>query len=188
MRATRSVSAALFALLLSMPLLAQHEGRTSAPAPANGFRAEAVSQLAGMEKKLVSLAEATPADEFAWRPAEGVRSVGEVYAHVAGGNCFLMSLLGLKLPDGIDLQSLEASFDDKAAIIAAMQESFKFVNAEIGKLSYADLERAMTFLGKETTARGIVLLSIEHVSEHLGQSIAYARMNGVTPPWSRKGD
>ncbi|MCM2317125.1 MAG: DinB family protein, partial [Thermoanaerobaculia bacterium] len=140
---------------------------------------------AGMEKKLIALAEATPAEKFAWRPAEGVRSVGEVYAHVAGGNYFLMSLLGVKPPAGIDLQTLEASLEDKAAIIAAMKDSFKFANAEIEKMSDADLDKAMKFFGQDTTARGIVMFSIEHVSEHLGQSIAYARMNGITPPWSK---
>lgn len=187
MRSIRFTSAVLVALLFSLPLLAQHEGH-GAPAAGKGFRAEAVSQIAGMEKKLVDLAEATPADKFSWRPAEGVRSVGEVYAHVAGGNYFLMSLLGVKPPAGIDLQTLEASLEGKAAIVAAMKESFKFVNAEIAKMSDADLDKAMKFFGKETTARGIVMFSIEHVSEHLGQSIAYARMNGIAPPWSRKGE
>jgi uncharacterized damage-inducible protein DinB len=189
MRGNRFTSAALLTLLFSIPALAQHEGHAApAPAAAKGFRAEAVAQIQGIETKLVDLAGAMPADKWDWRPAEGVRSVGEVYAHVAGGNYFLLSLAGVKPPAGIDVQKLETSLKGKDKTIAAMKDSFAFVYAEIGKMSDADLEKALKVFGRDTTVRGIVMFTVEHNSEHLGQSIAYARMNGVTPPWSKKGD
>jgi len=194
MSATRFTSAALLTLLFSIPVLAQHEGHAApaasmVPAAAKGgFRTEAVTQLQGIEKKLVDLAGAIPADKWDWRPAEGVRSVGEVYAHVAGGNYFLLSFAGVKPPAGIDVQNLESSLKGREKTIAAMKESFAFVYAEIGKMSDADLDKTAKFFGRETTNRGLVMFTIEHTSEHLGQSIAYARMNGVTPPWSKKGE
>jgi len=187
MRGNRLASAALVALLFSIPALAQHDTH-AAPAAAKGIRAEAVSQLQSIEKKLVDLAGAMPADKWDWRPAEGVRSVGEVYAHVAGGNYFLLSLAGVKPPAGVDVQNLETSLKGKEKTIAAMKESFAFVYAEIGKMSDTDLDKALKVFGRDTTTRGVVMFTIEHTSEHLGQSIAYARMIGVTPPWSKKGD
>ena len=51
-------------------------------------------------------------------------------------------------------------------------------------LSEADLNRPVKFFSTDTTVRGIFVIIATHLSEHLGQSIAYARMNGITPPWS----
>jgi hypothetical protein len=52
--------------------------------------------------------------------------------------------------------------------------------------SDADLEKKHDFFGREVTTRQIYMVVLDHFSEHLGQSIAYARMNGVTPPWSKE--
>jgi hypothetical protein len=73
---------------------------TAAPAaPAvSGLRADVNWQLTDLEKKLVTLAEATPQEKYGWRPAPGVRSVSEVYMHIAGGNYFLATFVGAKMP------------------------------------------------------------------------------------------
>jgi uncharacterized damage-inducible protein DinB len=34
----------------------------------------------------------------------------------------------------------------------------------------------------------VLELLATHNHEHLGQMIAYARMNGIAPPWSRSGN
>ena len=51
-------------------------------------------------------------------------------------------------------------------------------------MSDADLEKSMDWFGGKNTERGALLFIVRHAAEHLGQSIAYARFAGVTPPWT----
>ena len=150
--------------------------------PGQGWMAEfnhAASQT-------VALAEATPADKFAWRPAEGVRSVSEVYMHLAIGNYFLLSQAGVKLPAAITAKlrpEAEKSLKDKAEVIRFLKDSQDMVRENYPK---ADRARKTNFFGAETTVDGVYLRLLVHNHEHMGQSVAYARMIGVVPPWSQK--
>jgi len=130
-----------------------------------------------------SLAEAIPAEKYAWRPADGVRSVGEVYVHVAGGNYLLGSMLGVKRPEGTG-PDMEKKIRDKATIVPGLKASYDYVRGAIEGLSDADLDKKVNFFGTEITERAVLLRALGHSHEHLGQSIAYARMNGITPPWT----
>ena len=105
------------------------------------------------EKKLVALAEATPAEKFAWRPAEGVRSVGEVYAHVSGGNYFLPTFWGCKIPDGIDPRSFEKQGGDKAKTIDTLKKSFDHLKQADPGRAPADLDRTIKMFGQDATVR-----------------------------------
>lgn len=145
-----------------------------------GFRAEYIANLDDVEKKLVSLAEATPADKFTWRPSKDVRSISEVYTHIAGSNYFLASFLGVDAP-GIE-GDLEKTVTKKAEVIAELKRSFAHLRK--ASASVRDLEAPVKMFGNQTTCRGVLVTVVSHLHEHLGQSIAYARMNGVIPPWS----
>lgn len=151
---------------------------------ASGEMAAVLSQIDQAREKLVALAEATPAEKFAWRPAEGVRSVGEVYAHVAGGNYFLPTFWGAKVPAGIDPRSFEKEGNDKAKTIDTLKKSFDHLKQQVQALSQADLDKQIKMFGKDATVRDTVLVLATHGHEHLGQAIAYARTNGIAPPWS----
>ena len=158
----------------------------AAPAAAPSFQSDWVSDVEFSGKRLVDLANAVPAEKFGWRPAPGVRSVSEVFMHAASANYFLPSLVGGKLPEGFD-QSLEKTVTDKAKVIDWLKKSVENAKAVGGGLSNADLDKkvAVPFLGgRELTKRRILMIVQTHNHEHLGQSIAYARSNGVTPPWS----
>lgn len=146
--------------------------------------AAVLSQIDQAREKLVALAEATPAEKFGWRPAEGVRSVGEVYAHVAGGNYFLPTFWGAKVPDGVDPRGFEKQGGDKAKTIDTLKKSFDYLKQQIQALSPADLDKKIKMFGRDAQVRDTVMTLASHGHEHLGQSIAYARMNGITPPWS----
>jgi uncharacterized damage-inducible protein DinB len=148
------------------------------------LRAAVTLQLDGAQKELISLAEAMPADKYAWRPGEGVRSVGEVYMHVATANYFLPTFWGIKVPAGIDLRGLEKEGADKAKTVATLKQSFDYFRQAMDGLSDADLGKPIDFFGHKTTAAYAMLQAVFHAREHLGQSIAYARVNGVVPPWS----
>ena len=161
------------------------------PAPAaaapTGYRAEVISDIEGIGKKLVDLATAMPAEKYAWRPAPGVRSVSEVYMHVVGANYLLPSFLGAKLPDGFD-REIEKTVTDKAKVIEWLKKSIDNAKAAVSSASDADLDKKVKAFGREMTERRVLMIVQTHMHEHLGQSIAYARSNGVTPPWSEAGE
>ena len=100
--------------------------------------AEFMANLADVEKKLVGLAEATPAEKYAWRPAKGVRSTGEVFAHLAGGTYFILSFAGVK-PPPLD-RDYEKKITDKAKIVEMMKASFAHVRKAAMEASDADLK------------------------------------------------
>ncbi len=178
----------LLALILGCGVSAL--GQASAPAtasstPSSGARAEIIDQLKYFEQRFTKLAEAVPAEKFTWRPAEGVRSIAEVYLHASFANYNLpLRLFGAPLPAGVDLNSLEKSTTDKAKIIQTLHESFAHIRGAIANLSDADVEKKLKLFGQDSTYRGGMILIIRHLGEHLGQSIAYARINGVVPPWT----
>jgi len=160
-----------------------------APAPAGaaltGLRAEYVAEVEAVGKKLIDLAEAMPADKYSWRPAPGVRSVGEVFVHVSVSASTLPSFLGMKKLDGVSRDS-EKTVTDKAQIVALLKKAIANAAAAGSAVSDADLDKKVKIYGdQELTQRQVLLRILVHMHEHLGQSIAYARMNGVTPPWSK---
>ena len=149
-----------------------------------GERAAVLSQIDQAREKLIALAEATPADKFAWRPAQGVRSLGEVFAHVSGANYFLPTFWGSKIPAGVDPRGFEKEGGDKAKTIDTLKKSFDFLKQQIQAVPQADLDKKIKMFGRDATVRDAMMVLASHGHEHLGQSIAYARMNGIAPPWS----
>ena len=179
------------ALLVAVPLafsgFAQGNQKPAAvatPKPAAaGYNREFAADLDEVQKKIIDLAAAIPAEKYSWRPAEGVRSIGEVYMHIAGGNYFLATFLGMQPPD--DMPKDIEKITDKKEVIAALQKSFDHLRTILKNTSDADLEKPVKLFGKPTTHRGVFVTALNHLHEHLGQSIAYARMNGIVPPWSK---
>ncbi len=181
-------STTLLALALAAAALpARAQDAKAAEVKPAGVRAEIQRQIDDAQKKLVALAEAMPAEKFAWRPGEGVRSTGEVFAHVAGGNYFLPTFWGAKMPEGLDPRGFEKAGSDKAKTIDTLKSSFDHVRQAIAAVPDSDLDRTVKFFGQEGSVRAVMLILASHAHEHLGQSIAYARMNGVKPPWSGGG-
>lgn len=144
-----------------------------------------VARLAALEKKFTGLAEAMPQGKYTWRPGDGVRSVSELFLHVASANYRIPETIGTEIPGGVDAGGMEKSTTDKAQISALLKQSFAHIRAAVAKLSDGDIDKAVKLFGQDTTYGGAIIFMTEHLSEHLGQSIAYARVNGVVPPWSR---
>ena len=151
-----------------------------------GVQDEAVAALSGIEKKLIDLAKATPEDKYSWSPMEGVRSTSEVFMHVAGANYFFGGrFLGAAAPQGVNPGQLEKTVKTQADVVANLEKSMAYAKAAIKGVSDAELDDEVDMFGRKTTKRAAIMTMVEHASEHLGQSIAYARMNKVTPPWSQ---
>jgi uncharacterized damage-inducible protein DinB len=133
--------------------------------------------------QILSLAEATPEEKFSWRPAPGVRSISEVYMHIAIADFYFVSLTGVKVPEVSD--KLETTVTKKADVIDWLKRSFAAVEAARAQLRPGDLDRKIKVWGMDVTVDDVFLRAIIHNNEHMGQSIAYARMNGIIPPWSK---
>jgi uncharacterized damage-inducible protein DinB len=134
-------------------------------------------------RQLIALAEATPAEKYSWRPAPGVRSIGEVYMHIAIANFYLLSVTGAKEADVA--VSMEKTVTQKADVVHWLKLSLDAVVTARAKLKPGDYQRKVSIDGKTVTVDGMYLRIIVHANEHMGQSIAYARMNGIVPPWSK---
>jgi peptidylprolyl isomerase len=152
--------------------------------------AELLAPIGENEKKLSALAQAFPENKYDWRPAPGVRSVREVLLHVAHGNRLMLDLAE-KTPDAAAFQERIAKqiADEKAALtkeqtLAKLADSFAEIRKTVEPMRAGVLGSSVEFFGRKTTRRGVYIELAGHIAEHLGQLIAYARMNGVKPPWS----
>jgi uncharacterized damage-inducible protein DinB len=181
----------LLAPFLASPAVGQSDakaGTTTSAAPTSGPRAEFLTELKVEQDKFMRLAEAIPADKYTWRPAEGVRSISEVFLHVAAANYNLPKLIGTPPPAGFNAQGYDKSTTDKTKVIAAMKDSFDFLRNAVINMPDANLDKQLDWFGAKNTQRGILLFMMRHMAEHLGQSIAYARMNGIVPPWTEDAE
>ncbi len=182
----RRFIAACFALLSVFPVqgTAQVNPYKEGTPGVAGYRSEVTAEVMVQEDKLTRLAEAIPADKYTWRPADDTRSFAEVLLHISAANYNLYKLVGAQPPTGIDLKGLEKSTTDKTKVIVTLKDSFAHAKQAIKAMPDSDLEKSMDWFGGKNTERGILLFIVRHAAEHLGQSIAYARMIGVIPPWT----
>ena len=185
------VTALALAVLCFTLLLGNAQQAAEPKKPAGSFQQDFMLSFDDAEGKVLNLAKAMPAGEYSWRPGPGVRSVGEVYMHIAGGNRLLLMFAGAP-PAQEELMKMirgnedrEKTVTEKSKVIEQLEGSFKAVHEALAKATDADLSKPVRFFNSNTTLRGIFLVISNHVSEHLGQSIAYARMNSIVPPWSR---
>jgi uncharacterized damage-inducible protein DinB len=174
-RRARGLALLLPALLLLAPAARAEEAESWA-----AFRDSYLSDLGRASRKILKLAEEMPEEHYGWRPAEGVRSVGEAFIHVALANYFFPTTWGVAMPEGIS-QDMEKTVTDKAAIVAALRDSLRHARSVVEQ--GVELDRKVQLGTYELPAREVLLIMIGHIHEHLGQSIAYARSNGVAPPW-----
>lgn len=162
------------------------KAQATAVAPTSGARAEFLAEVNYYEQRYVRLAEAMPAEKYSWRPGEGVRSVGEVYTHIVAANYGIARALGTAPPAGLDFKSITAMSNDKPKVIQALKDSFAHFRTAVMAINDADLDKPQKMFGQETTVRGSFIMITGHTGEHLGQSIAYARTNGIVPPWTEE--
>jgi len=183
-------------------LFAQDKPATKAPPAGNAaVRQEILNIYNSAANKALALAKVIPQDKMSWRPMEGVRSFGEVFVHIARSTLLFCSHAGMKMPEGPlhDLASVymkrgfelpeifasEAAVKEKMQITAMMEQAIASARDYIGKLPEADLDKQVDFFGRSLTLRNVLIAMDEHTGEHVGQAIAYARVNHIVPPWSQ---
>jgi len=175
-----SLLAAAF-VLAAVPALAHDEGESSGAVDLAATLGADFERTSG---RVVQLAEAIPADKYGWRPADGVRSVSEAVMHVAAANFALASALGVAPPDGVDLENLE-KMTDRGQVLSTLKTSIEHAKKAFEGAEGTDFNRTVNAFGFEMPAARAVVILAAHSHEHLGQLIAYARSNGVVPPWSQ---
>jgi FKBP-type peptidyl-prolyl cis-trans isomerase/uncharacterized damage-inducible protein DinB len=158
--------------------------------PNSGPAADLLLPFSELQEHAVALAKAIPEDKFDWRPAPGVRSIREVCLHIAYGNRLM-----LNISNGPEKEEIQKQIEDqlkreveplsKEQVVQAMVESFQTVREALQSASAGSLSRDIDFFGAPTTRRGVLAALDTHAAEHMGQLIAYARMNGIVPPWSK---
>ncbi|MDZ7632718.1 MAG: DinB family protein [Gemmatimonadaceae bacterium] len=185
-----------FASAVALPLAVALTGAMAASPQslaAQGLMADMHSEVSAVQKKLVDLANAIPESAYAWRPGAGVRSVGEVFKHVAADNYLIPIMMGAPAPasTGItasDMKSVgtyEARPLTKAQVVAELEASFAHLHGAMRSTTDSNLSEVLKFFGQDMSRQKVMLLTVTHLHEHLGQSIAYARSNSVVPPWSK---
>ena len=149
-----------------------------------------VSTVEIAHEKFRSLAVAIPAEAYLWRPMDGVRSVSEVYRHIAADNFFVPTLMGIAAPPDTGINEDASTFRafqerelTRDEVIETVDASFEFLSRAM-QATARDLNRQITLGTSETTVGDVWIRAVVHLHEHLGQSIAYARTNEVVPPWS----
>jgi uncharacterized damage-inducible protein DinB len=179
---TPTLATAILALLTPLASVAPVAAQSAPP----GFLEEFEGQFEASARKLVALAEAMPAETYNWRPMEGVTSTAEAFMHIARYNYYYPDVaLSVQPPEGVDYEQLQGVVNEKDGVEEILAASMEHVRGAYRGMSATDLERPTRLYGRDVAQWAVLLQLVTHMNEHLGQTIAYARSNGVVPPWSR---
>lgn len=183
----------ILVLILGMGTVASTLAQNSMPgnnndrtAPSYDMKAQSLVDLKAVQDKFVDLANVIPSDKFTWRPSPDARSFAEVLLHVAGERYSILALMGAAIPTGIDAHVLEKSTTDPAKVVQQLNRSWEFAQKTINGMSNADFAKPLPKLGPDANAGDVVYILVADAHEHLGQVVAYARENGLIPPWTSK--
>jgi hypothetical protein len=157
-----------------------------------GLMGDLLRDIAEVEKKVVGLAKAMPESAYEWRPGAGVRSTAETFKHVAADNYFLPLIMGTSAPaetgitkDYKTTVAFEKRTMSRDTVIAELEKSFAFLRSAMTAMPEDKLDAPLEVFGEKGTHRRLWISTTTHLHEHLGQLIAYARANKITPPWSK---
>ncbi|MGD0772179.1 MAG: DinB family protein [Candidatus Solibacter sp.] len=154
--------------------------------------AELLLPFDDLEKEVLALAKAIPEEKYAWRPGPGVRSFREVFIHIVNGNRLMLNI-AVNSPSREEVMKQieqnakgEQEPASKEKIVGLLAESFASVRKAMeGVRTTSALTRDVDFFGTMAPLGGVLASIDTHTAEHLGQLIAYARVNGIVPPWSQ---
>ena len=153
---------------------------------AAAVKAAFLADLDGMRGKFIGLAQAFPADKYTWRPMDGVRSVSEVLMLIAAeGQTFAPNGFGGKPGLSREASAKLDAVTDKAQVIDHLTKGFAYAKQAIEAVDPSTLTGRRPLFGRDRSLPEIAQLVGGDMHEHLGQLIAYARMNRIVPPWSK---
>jgi len=188
-RASRRATAILLCMgvaIVALPHAARAGQDAAAKESAAAVKAAFLADMEAMRIKFVGLAEAFPPDKYTWRPVDGVRSVSEVLMLIASeGYGFAPIVFGGKPAMSRDAAVGLPMVTDKVQVMGYLDQAFAHAKQSIEAIDPATLAGKRNVFGRDRTTPEIVLMVAGDMHEHLGQLIAYARMNHIVPPWSK---
>jgi len=182
--------ACVVALVLLTPAAALRAQDVPNREAAVEYRKQFMTDLDTLHSKVMALAGAIPAEKYAWRPGEGVRSFGEVLMHIASEYYVFnpMSFGGERsplLPRGPDVFKKFEANASKDSVLKYLRNGYAYSRSTIMAIDPANLTGTRKLFGRDFTIIETGTGMTADLHEHLGQLIAYARMNGIAPPWSK---
>jgi uncharacterized damage-inducible protein DinB len=183
----RSVS--IVALMVGLLGSSAHAAPAAAPAAKGALQRDLLGVYSFNEKEVLQLFDAIPQNKFTWRPGPGVRSIAEAFLHIAFGNYGLTKAATGKEPPAdagweMNPEKWDKKTTDKAEIKKILEKSFAHAHEVLSSVPDADLDKMVKFFGHDLSVRSVLIILVGHLNEHLGQEVAYARMNKIVPPWS----
>jgi uncharacterized damage-inducible protein DinB len=165
-----------------------------------GFRGEFLWELEIAERQMTAMAGAIPSERYVWRPHRDARAISEVFVHVAAGNFMLLEAVGGTAPvdlyEGVPAQGeerlwglvrrndeLEKNIREKGTVIDVLKRSLEAIRKLFAQADDAALDQHLHFFGEQTTVRRVYMRLLAHMHEHMGQMIAYIRINSIDIPW-----
>lgn len=151
------------------------------------LKASFVADLNIMKDKFLGLANAFPPDKYTWRPMEGVRSVSEVLMLAAAEGYGFIPATGFGGKPAMPREEMGklSSVTDKAQVIDHLNKAFAYAISQLESIDNATLTGKRNIMGQQRSTAAAALFIGGDLHEHLGQLIAYARMNHIVPPWSK---
>jgi uncharacterized damage-inducible protein DinB len=185
----RLIVMSLVAGLAAAPVSAQGARTGQAPSqpPTAGAIQVRLAQgaWAAAKRNIVESADQMPEADYSFKPADTVRTFGQVLAHVADSNYFYCARSkgeAPPVPDG----TLEKTATTKAAIVKALGESVAYCDAVYASLtaaSAADMVKA----GDNQIPRVQPLFNnVAHNVEHYGNLVTYFRIKKMVPPSTKR--
>lgn len=173
---TASLILVLFALVAIPPVNAQDT---------NNFKDQFTGHFEYASNRLLSLAKEMPADKFSWTPDGEAYTFERVCMHIARYNyLYPETSLGIPAPDDVDLDNME-SITGKEEVITRLERSINHVRKITEQMPESKLTEKTELYGRTVNGQAVLMQLITHMSEHVGQAISYARMNGIVPPWNQ---
>ena len=174
-RVSRVLSAAALSLAIPAAVFAQMGGQPAAP---DGFRLTYESAKSNLTKSAEQVTEAN----YGFKPTPEVRSIGQLFGHVANANFMICAMAsGLPNPSKADFEKSTA----KAELQKALADSFAFCDKAWGAVTAANAGEAVDIFGMKHTRASGLSFNTAHIWEHYGNLVTYMRLKGMVPPSSQ---
>ena len=168
----KHAAAALF--LLAAVLSAQEQ-------PANPLFATSKAMYGISKGDVMGSVDKIPEDLWSFQPTKDVRTIGQLFAHIADGQ---YEFCGVATQGKPVTKDIEKTAKTKAEIVAALKEAFAYCDAAYGDLTDAKAPEIVTFFGMRITRLGAMDFNVAHNMEHYGNLVTYMRLKGIVPPSS----
>lgn len=188
MRARRIASLLLAVVGTASAAAAQQPPSRAAQSPS--FMADMHRDVNQVQQKIVALAKAIPESAHGYKPS-GARTTAETFKHVVADNYLIPIAMGKPAPSSSGITDYPSSVAyekrqmTKDQMVAELEASFKHLHEAMALTTDANVGEQVDFFGTKVSRQYAMIATVTHLHEHLGQLIAYARANNVTPPWSQ---